>query len=268
MRAIYCVKSSAKAGLNNLSVVITRPLEQAGELAALVSRHGGHPLIFPTIEITSCPFTDQLADRLRAMELADWVIFISTYAVRHGLECARLAGANLHHPRIASIGGATTKALLDAGERVALECPPPAGSESLLGTSQMQDVAGRTIIIIRGTGGRELLGNTLRQRGAAVEYVECYERRCPLTPIDTAQEALSSEDGAVIVSTSVNGLENLMKMARRQSPDNVLDARLVVAGKRQLREAARLGWRGDVTAARDAGNRAVLDKLLELSVSR
>ena len=184
-------------------------------------------------------------------------------AVTHGLEYVRLAGASLNQVRIASIGDATTGALREQGQVVALECPPPAGSESLLSSPEMSDVAGQKIFIIRGTGGRELLGGTLRDRGAEVEYVECYERRRPRASVDAVLEAIAVNPGIIFVTTSVNGLENLLEMFPGDALGHVLNSRLVVAGERQLREAHRLGWQGKVVAARDAGNASVLEKLLE-----
>ena len=53
-------------------------------------------------------------------------------------------------------------------------------SEALLELPQLTDVNGRRVIIFRGDGGRELLGETLAARGASVEYVSCYRRGRPL----------------------------------------------------------------------------------------
>lgn len=267
MHATSSVKSSTKASLSNLSVVITRPAEQAGELAALVHRFGGRAVVFPTIAIAARPCDHRMARQLKNLASADWVIFISTHAVRHGLECAKNAGVSLDRTRLVSIGGATTGALRSAGQRVALESPPPPGSESLLSTSKMRHVAGKRIFIMRGTGGRELLGRTLMQRGAEVEYIECYERCCPQASIDPVLDAIGSDPDTIIVTTSVNGLENLMEMAANQAADSVPDACLLVAGTRQVEEAGRMGWRGKVAVAPDAGNDSVLETLHELAAT-
>lgn len=257
------MKSTGKSSLNELRVVITRPREQAGPLAELVTRSGGVPVLYPTIEIRALPL-DARAGLAESVAEADWAIFISAHAVRHGLDHIHAAGADLGSTPVASIGGATTGALRKAGVRVRLECPSPPGSESLLATPEMQQVAGLKICIVRGRGGRELLGETLRRRGAAVNYVECYERYRPQAPATPLLEAVKSGNGAVIVTTSVNGLQNLLAMAAGREQDVILSATLVVAGERQRTEARRLGWRGEVAAARDAGNTAVMETLLAL----
>lgn len=246
---------------SNLTVVVTRPRDQARELAELIERAGGCTICLPTLEIVPLPFSALLSRQLQCLKSAHWVIFISTYAVRHGLQCIRSANADLGGVKVASIGAATSGSLQGSGIAVDLECPKPVGSESLLTTTDMLEVAGQTIVIFRGTGGRELLGRTLRERGASVEYIECYERRCPQGDLE---DLAGAADHAVIVTTSVNSLENLVRMARRGGRSHILDSRLIVIGDRQRAEARAMGWRGQVASARDAGNPAILDRLLEM----
>jgi uroporphyrinogen-III synthase len=68
------------------------------------------------------------------------------------------------------------------------------------------------VVIFRGDGGRELLGDTLRERGATVDYVECYRRARPNADIEPLLKRWGrGEIDAVTVSSS-EGLRNLYDM--------------------------------------------------------
>src|SRR5437762_9559830 len=100
---------------------------------------------------------------------------------------------------------------------------------------------GRRIVILRGEGGRSLLGDTLAARGARVEYAECYRRVRPQS--DSASLPTAFAKGAVhaVTVSSAAGLENLFAMLGAAGRENLRLTRLFVPHPRVAAEARRLG---------------------------
>ncbi len=254
--------------LSHLVAVVTRPADQAVELVHLIRQAGGRAVSFPTLEIAAITDTTLLERRVKQIGSGDWVIFVSANAVKFGTTLLKSAGVDSRRIKIISIGQATSRALMEHGLRVDLTCPAPASSESLLATPDMQAVSGRRIFICRGLGGRPLLRRVLLDRGALVEYVECYQRRLPQVDSSRLEPTLENDAFNVIVTTSVDGLQNFMDIVAHNEYDYLLNSELVVIGERQRRAADRLGWRGNVTVVEDAGNEQILEKLVALASSR
>jgi uroporphyrinogen-III synthase len=172
------------------------------------------------------------AARLREPDIA---IFVSTNAVRHGLEQAAAA-------RVAAVGPATAAAIEAAGRQVDIR--PHAGfdSEHLLAEPELADVAGKVVRIIRGQSGRELLAETLQDRGATVEYLAVYSRRAP-SPDAAALARLESDwrSGGVnaVVVMSVETLTNLVSILPGACRRRLRETLLVTPAERVIIEATK-----------------------------
>jgi uroporphyrinogen-III synthase len=198
--------------LRGRRIVLTRPAGQNERLAGLVRAAGGEPLIFPAIEIHAlddpAPLL-QVADRLDRYDLA---VFVSPNAVDQAMAAIgsrREWPANL---RAATVGKASEQALARHGVTGVIAPSDRFDSEALLEMPALGSVGGKRVVIFRGDGGRELLGDTLRRRGATVDYVECYRRTRPGGDAGPLVRALErGEIDAVAVSSS-EGLRNLFEM--------------------------------------------------------
>jgi uroporphyrinogen-III synthase len=221
----------ADAPLAGVNVLVTRPAGQAGELVAAIDAAGGRSILFPVIEIAPRSPQDIEAD-LAGLADPDIVIFISRNAVEHGLAWSGDAA-------IAAVGPATAAAI-EAAARV-VDIRPAGGfdSESLLAEPALGDVHGKTIRVIRGNGGRELLAATLRERGATVDYLEVYARRTPgytETEIaDVAQKLQAGEIGAVVVM-SVESFGNLLALLPESGRRALAETLLVTPASRVIKE--------------------------------
>ena len=189
------------------AVLVTRPAHQAASLAHAIEAAGGEAILFPALAIEAVPAA-QLEAALAGLREADAVIFISPNAARFGMAAI---GALPAGTRVFAVGPGTANALTLAGQP---DCIVPAGqdSEALLALPELARVDGQRITIVRGIGGRPLLADTLRARGAAVHYLECYRRVRPQA--DAAPLLARWQAGGVdaVTVASAETLANLMAM--------------------------------------------------------
>lgn len=192
-------------------IVVTRPAHQAEHLAGLIRAQGGIPLVFPAIEIAALDDTRALAAVIDRLDEFDWAIFVSPNAVDKAMSAIHAQRTLPARLRFAAVGSGTVRALARCGVNTVV-APARFDSEALLELPQMQDVAARRMVIFRGVGGRELLGDALSARGAAVEYAACYQRRAPRIDPAPLLDAWARHDLHAVTVTSSEGLQNLLAM--------------------------------------------------------
>ncbi len=217
--------------LSGFSVLVTRPAGQAAELARAIEAEGGTPVVFPVIDIAPLP-PDAVAVAAHRLKPPDIALFVSRNAVHHGLAYADSAA-------IGAIGPATARAIEESGHEVAIRPDGGFDSEHLLASSALADVAGQTVRIIRGTNGRELLGKTLAERGADVEYLAVYERRLPeYEQAELAAVASRLERGEIqaITAMSVESLRNLHALLPPSGVAALPKVPLVTPAERVIKE--------------------------------
>ncbi len=227
--------------LAGLKIAVTRPRDQAAPLARRIEQAGGIPLLFPLLDIAPAQDQRALHEQISRLAQFDLAVFISPNAVQYGMAAIRNAvnGAVLPHTlKIASVGQGSAKALRELG---AADIIVPAGnfdSEGLLALPELQSVAGWRVIIFRGDGGRELLGDTLRARGATVDYAACYRRSKPQQDISVL---LDSAPDAITV-TSSEALGHLWQMPGDAQRDSLCGLPLFVTHSRIATLAKQQGW--------------------------
>jgi uroporphyrinogen-III synthase len=242
----------AEHPLAGLNIVVTRPREQAADLAQRIERQGGRALLFPLLEIS--PVSDQTALHERLLRLAqfDLLIFISPNAVKHGMAAMPPLPDTV---RIATVGQGSAHALRELGITSIIA---PAGrydSEALLALPELQTVSGWRVAILRGDGGRELLGETLKARGATVEYITCYQRS---KPHFDATSLLAAAPDAITV-TSSEALGHLWTILEEPARTRFTAMPLFVPHERIACLARQQGWQHVVvTASGDDGMMAAL----------
>lgn len=193
-------------------VVVTRPAGQAGHIAELIRAAGGEPLLFPALEIFDTPETPQLRALIERLDAFDIAIFISANAVNRALALVSARRAWPPAVRVATVGRGSERELQRYGFAEVIAPRERFDSEALLDLPELKQVAGKRVVIFRGEGGRELLGDTLIKRGAQVEYAECYRRGRPQADPAPLLERCARQELDAFTVTSSEGLANLHDM--------------------------------------------------------
>lgn len=247
--------------LTGIGVLVTRPEHQAHHLCQLIETEGGASVRYPALVIKARPDRAAVRAAIGPADRYDLIIFISGNAVRFGADF-------LDHRRdvpLAAIGQPTAAALNAAGYRVSVMPAEGASSEELLAMPQLAHMSGQRVLIVRGSGGRELLAEALTARGATVQYAEVYTREParPSAQLQAEIEQLWRQGGIrAYAATSVELLEALVGIVTPRSRE-LMDSTALVTGSHRVADAAgRLGLGSPVLLADSPDDAALTGALI------
>lgn len=249
------------APLAGISVVVTRPAHQAGDLAELIRRAGGTPIFFPVLEILEAEDLRPLIALIERLDEFDFAIFISPNAVNKAMNLIMARRALPKGLKIAAVGKGSTKELRHFGVNEVIAPGARFDSEGLLAVPELRDVKGKRVIIFRGDGGRELLGDTLVARGAQLEYAECYRRGKPDVDASPLLRAWARNELSAITVTSGEGLHNLFDLVGKLGQQWLKKTPLFVPHSRIAAIARELGLASVIETK--AGDEGLLAGLIE-----
>ena len=247
---------SAGGPLAGRTIVVTRPQAQAAPLAEAIVAAGGKPLIFPLLEISPASNPQALVEVATRLAEYSLAVFISPNAADHAMPEILAHGAWPATLIPAAVGQGTVKVLAALGIHGCIAPSERFDSEALLELSELaaERVKGKRVAIFRGDGGRELLADTLRERGAMVDCITCYRRSGPsagVAPLMAAWRAGSLD--ALTVSSS-EGLRYLVDLLDAEGRAFLQKTPLFVPHARIAENARALGLSNILlTEAADAG---------------
>ena len=248
--------------------MVTRPAHQASQLIALLEQAGAQTYCQPLIEIAALNNPTAAIERVKALPQTDIAIFISQNAVTHGMNLIALHGGLPSNVKLATVGlGSAT--LLEQLAHRAVDIMPldNYNSEGLLSHPALQNITNKSITIFRGLGGRNVLADTLRERGAKVEYAEVYQRHCPDIDLQQLEVLWQTRPIDTICITSGEGIENLItniskKAAPKQLSADILNTQLVIVNKRLEPLVAKYGFTKPAIITDNVSDTAIVDAII------
>lgn len=232
-------------------ILLTRPEPGLQRSARHLRAQDIEVIELPLLRLS--PVDSLPAAALKRARQAHWLIFTSRSAVASS---AAQLPADPSGPRCAAVGQGTADELLARGWPKVLVPPDAADSESLLALPALQAVAGQHIVIVAGAGGRRLLGQRLRQRGARVDKLVCYRRQPVFWPRQTLLSLCERQPLLVITSGAALRQWDALTQQHRLPAARELD--LLVASQRLCKLARKLGMATPIDTLRPMSDAALL----------
>jgi uroporphyrinogen-III synthase len=246
--------------LKSLKVLVTRPLHQTQQLSTKITALGGQPILFPTIAIEDATDQEILYTHIQQLDKQNIAIFISPNAVQKTAPIIHQYWSPWPAAvKIGAIGISTAQALHACRLHADFYPKEKFSSEELIALPFLQSIANKKIIVFRGEGGRELLTDVLRQRGAEVTEAVTYRRVLPKQDLSTSLETIDCD---VVVCTSQTSLQNLLILAGPVGRQRLLNMPLLVSSQRLAGFAHALGFVKSVLIADNASDDALIKTLI------
>lgn len=240
--------------LQGLRVLITRPEAQAGNWQQLLEGAGAATVRVPLLRIVPIQADQQAAHQaIKNIVMDAWRyqhgIFVSQNAARIGLDWLEQYWPQMPVDlRFYAVGSATGDYINQAGYPATV-ATGSMNTEALLDIWPQDDMTGQRVVIFRGRGGRPLMAETLRQRGAQVDFCELYERQFPVDGVLEALDAQAwGQRGDVVSVHSGETLANWHSIVVASGQSGWEQLPLLVPGERVAELARAQGFTRIVTA--------------------
>lgn len=179
-------------------LLLTRSERQNQKLSEAIGDRQLKIHSLPLLEAKEIPEDQAIRARILELDQYDAIIFISKNAVLFGLpQLERYWPQWPMNLRWLAVGPGTAS-ILETYD-IHARYPETASSEGLLAMPDLGIAENDKILIVRGLGGRETLKAGLSQRGAAVDYLEVYERQ----PLKYRREDLPT--GSIMIALIYSG---------------------------------------------------------------
>ena len=243
------------------AVLVTRPAGQAEALCADLVSRGFTPYEQPLLDLQRLPeLSPRCQQAIENINSYQHLIFISGNAVRFGME--KILARWPQFPKeikVYAIGSSTAAILREYGiEDVYSTKGTAMTSESLLAIASLQGVQGQNVLIVKGQGGRTALADTLSKRGAVVDDLSCYQRKCPPLAAGELARKITSRGIQLILISSGEGLRNMLTLLSPAETIKLCVVPLIVPSDRVAKMAEEAGF-SRVHTAQNASDVAMLD---------
>ena len=197
--------------LHGKTVVVTRPRERAGTLAARLREQGANVIEAPCIQTVERENVQPLADALRQKH--DWAVFTSPAGVHATVHALAKLGRDLralYGMQLAAIGRGTADALAGYGLTADL-IPAQYDGEHLADALTAAMPQGGAALLLRAAAGGQILPEKLKAAGVYVTDVPLYDTEYSCAKADELRAMLEAGTADVVTFTSMSTVEGFVQ---------------------------------------------------------
>ncbi len=200
-------------------IIVTRSRSQASDVVEKLGLLGADVLEFPTIRIEPPEDVSPLQTAVNNLGQYQWVIFTSVNGVEAFFDNLYKQGGDaraLGHLKVCAIGPVTSQRLQSNGIRPDL-IPPRFVAESVIeALEQVDDLAGKKILLPRADIARADLPVALEKLGAQVDEVVAYRTVMDESPKEAAIKAIDDDTVDWVTFTSSSTVRNFLSQVDKE----------------------------------------------------
>jgi len=211
--------------LINKKIIITRAQEQASEAHEIFKNNGAEVFDLPSLIIGPPDDWSPLDVALKQIYTYDWIIFSSANGVKNVEERIKQIDLSLSKIsktiKIAAVGRKTASLLSDINAKISF-VPSDFVADSLVANFPQNEIGLKLFIPRVQTGGRSILSDSFKLKGAEVTEVAAYESSCPQDIPQKTIDALNSGKIDIIAFTSGKTVINTVSLLKKYFGENWL----------------------------------------------
>jgi uroporphyrinogen III methyltransferase/synthase len=199
--------------LRNITILVTRPKDQAGEFAGILQSAGATVIEFPSIRVIDPPDWNNYETAIRQINDFKIIVFTSVNAVQYFLKKFPAEDLHaLHSKKIYAVGVKTMQAAHRLGLRA--ETISSGFNGRNLGRSLILTHGEKSKILYpHGNKGKHELSSILREHGFDVTEIEVYQNTGPdKADVEKFKSALKKIKIDVITFFSPSSIESLLEI--------------------------------------------------------
>ncbi|ATF09248.1 uroporphyrinogen-III synthase [Candidatus Enterovibrio altilux] len=248
-------------------VLIVRPAPSCFELVNSLNQAGIKAQPAPLLSFSEGRDLPTLSATLQALPKSSIVVAISPRAVVYAISYLRDLKISwridLHY---VAIGKKTAITWQEESDVHAYQ-PPLEDSESILSMPLFSDPNSLSVLILRGNGGRALLGDTLQSNGAHIHYLEAYQRHWQSDNLSFLASQWRKQNIDTLVITSGGQLTFLCQTISECNQQWLRQCHILVPSKRIYNQAIDLGFH-NIICVNSASNSTIFHILCKMNNSR